>query len=99
MPLAGYVHFDEMRVLNRELRNIQKATRASEGEGATKQQQSNIAGAFGTGLLMGMYAMCMLRDSGCKTAELLAINDNGKTPEGPILKSLVLSDRLNVVLG
>ena len=57
-----------MRVLNAELRKIQ-----------AKQENASqtVAGAFGTGLLMGMFAMCTFRETGCKTAELLAINDNG----------------------
>mmetsp|Transcript_6085 Transcript_6085/g.18439 ORF Transcript_6085/g.18439 Transcript_6085/m.18439 type:complete len:110 (-) Transcript_6085:39-368(-) len=33
-------------------------------------------GAFGTGLLLGCYSLCRLREKGCETAELLAINDN-----------------------
>ena len=76
------MHFDEMRVLNKELRAMQDAGKRKKkvltGNEQTQRRQQNVVGAFGTGLLMGMYAMCTLRDSGCKTAELLAINDNGK---------------------
>ena len=83
MPLfdGGYVHFDEMRVLNKELRAMRDAGKRKKKVLTGNEQmlrQQNVVGAFGTGLLMGMYAMCTLRDSGCKTAELLAINDNGK---------------------
>ena len=71
VPLLGYVHFDEMRVLNAELRKVENAK-------SSETASQAVAGAFGTGLLMGMFAMCTFRDTGCKTAELLAINDNGK---------------------
>lgn len=56
------MHFDEMVVDAKALRKV--STRAS--------------GAFGTGLLMGVFALCSLRDRhGCTgTCELLAINDN-----------------------
>ena len=70
-----------MRVLNKELRAMRDAGKRKKKVLTGNEQmlrQQNVVGAFGTGLLMGMYAMCTLRDSGCKTAELLAINDNGK---------------------
>lgn len=45
-------------------------------------------GAFGTGLLLGCYALCRLREKGCETAELLAINDNREFKNPATMKSL-----------
>lgn len=63
VAIAGYVHLDEMRVSNAALRAEASGTRG-------------LPGAFGAGLLMGTFALCKLRDMGCRSAELLAINDN-----------------------
>ena len=88
-----------MRVLNKELRAMRDAGKRKKKVLTGNEQmlrQQNVVGAFGTGLLMGMYAMCTLRDSGCKTAELLAINDNGKETFS-FLHSLSLSSLLLLV--
>ncbi len=78
-----------MRVLNEELRRVADAReKEREREAASASSPSTstltptpsssavVAGAFGTGLLMGMYAMCHLRDAGGETAEPLARRDN-----------------------
>jgi len=64
VPFMRYVHLDEMRIFNAEIRKIK-------GEGKT------AIGAYGAGLLLGSFALCRLRDGGIKSAELMAINDTG----------------------
>mmetsp|Transcript_8005 Transcript_8005/g.13878 ORF Transcript_8005/g.13878 Transcript_8005/m.13878 type:complete len:278 (+) Transcript_8005:168-1001(+) len=62
-PFFGILHLDELRVYNSRIKSLQLDSRTTKSP-------------FGVGLLVGAAAVRHGYDTGCRKAELLAINDN-----------------------
>eukprot|EP00959_Pyramimonas_sp_CCMP1952_P108188 2262176-Pyramimonas_sp.AAC.1 len=63
LACAGILHLDELRVYNSRIKALQLDSQTTKSP-------------FGVGLLVGAAAVRHGYDTGCRKAELLAINDN-----------------------